>query len=887
MQGLKHILFLFASLISVSVLTAQTFPVDTIVYHGNPNKFINIIFLGDGFTDSEQGAYLQEVQDVSDYLFNTSPFKEYQKYFNVFAISVPSAQSGTDHPGTATDVTEPVFPVESVNTYFNSTFDAGNIHRLLVAANGSAINNVLIQNFPLYDQVLILVNSPNYGGSGGSRAVGSLHASAAEIMLHEMGHSFGGLADEYYAGDQYANERANMTRETNPNLVRWKNWMDDFGIGIFQHCCGGNSAEWYRPHQGCKMRALGTQYPFCSVCTETMIERIHHLFGTPVTAYEPNQSVVSACGNPIEFVLQTVAPIPNTLSIIWTLNGDDIEFNKDSVTITGSALNPGSNTLSVTITDDTELSRKDDHPSNHTYSVTWTINYELVPEPVITPDGPTSFCAGASVTLTCDPANAYEWSTGETIQSINTGESGTYEVTITNAYGCSATSLPVYVEILPVPEAFIIEGEVVSICPGESTTLTAGPADTYYWNTGETTQSIVVTGPGSYVVTVENSEGCQNVSEPTTVELFTSADAAITPGGEISGCQGDTITLTAGAGDVYVWNTGETTQEILVTESGVFMVTVTNAFECTAVSDPVVVDMYPRPVALITPDGVLRFCAGDSVILLVNEATEYLWNTGDTTQTIHISTSGTYQVTITDAFGCADASPAVHVEVTPLPDPAIFADGPTEFCAGDSVTLTTGLFTSYAWNTGDTTQSIVVPASGSYTVIVTDQYGCSASSAVPVVVFALPPVPEIIAADNILMSSAKSGNQWYFNDSLLIGSTGQSLTAFETGFYTVAMTDSNGCTVFSEPLQVVLTGVANLNDDSRIIIIPNPSRGVFRIFIGDTADAQITIFDAAGKQVFRTDVYMPEIDLSAQPKGAYAVVIQTHNLTYRRIVLIQ
>jgi hypothetical protein len=200
---------------------------------------------------------------------------------------------------------------------FNGTFDAGNIHRLLVAGNSSAINSVIFQNFPLYDQVLILINTPHYGGSGGSRAVSSLHTSAPEIMLHEMGHSFGGLADEYYAGDQYANERPNMTQETNPVQVKWKNWMDDQGIGIYQHCCGGNSAEWYRPHEGCKMRALGTNYPFCAVCKETMIERIHFLFGSPVVSRVPAQNSVSMCGAPIGFTLNTAKPNPNTISTTW------------------------------------------------------------------------------------------------------------------------------------------------------------------------------------------------------------------------------------------------------------------------------------------------------------------------------------------------------------------------------------------------------------------------------------------------------------------------------------------------------------------------------------------------------------------------------------------
>ena len=70
-----------------------------------------------------------------------------------------------------------------------------------------------------------------------------MHRSANQIAIHQIGHSFGKLKDEYYAGDQYATENAvNMTQVTDPALVKWKNWIGDNGIVIYQHCCGGNSS---------------------------------------------------------------------------------------------------------------------------------------------------------------------------------------------------------------------------------------------------------------------------------------------------------------------------------------------------------------------------------------------------------------------------------------------------------------------------------------------------------------------------------------------------------------------------------------------------------------------------------------------------------------------
>lgn len=863
------------------------YPVDTIVYNGNPNKFINLVFLGDGYQESELNDFLVDVQNVSDYVFNTSPFKEYENYFNVFAISVPSAESGTDHPGNATDVTEPVFPVASVNTVYNSTFDYAGIHRLLVATNGAAINSVLIQNFPLFDQVLILVNSPHYGGSGGSRAVGSLHSSAPEIMLHEMGHSFANLADEYYAGDQYAGERANMTQETNPLQVKWKNWHGDFGIGIYQHCCGGNSAEWYRPHQGCKMRALGTQYPFCSVCTETIVERIHQLFGNPVTSYSPAEATVSGCGQPMPFVLDVVAPVPNTLGVTWTLNGEDIAFDADSISVLSDALNAGGNTLRVEVVDNSDLTRSNSHPDQHTYTISWTINYEPVPEPVITPDGPVTFCDGGQVMLTCDPAHAYLWSTGDTVQSVIAFEDGIYEVTITNAYGCTAASAPVEVEVLPAPEALIIEGDAVGLCSGEAAELTAATADYYQWSTGETSQQIIVSDPGQYTVTVTNIEGCSSVSEPTTVSLQPAPDASISPDGMLGVCDGDTITLSAAPGLDYLWSNGETGLQIAVADSGSFALTVTDGFGCEAESETVTVFVLPVAEAAIAPGDSVQFCAGDSALLVASPAEAYAWSTGDTSAMIVVKAQSNYTVTVTNTFGCQDAT-SVDVTVHPAPETSIAVSGSLTFCPGDSVTLTADAGYMYAWSTGDTTQSVTLLDSATIVVTLTSAEGCIAESETMVVsTYPLPQVPVITAEGNVLMSSAADGNQWFLDDTLLAGGTGQHWIAVDRGLYTVAVTDTNGCVALSEPFPFFATGTSNPERAWSFSLVPNPGDGLFTIATSGRVDGALTVYDTKGGLVVSFNAVPEVLDLRSQPSGSYVVVVETRNDAVSRVVVVR
>src|SRR4030095_12880833 len=152
---------------SVTETQAQQYKLDTIIYNGSPDKYINLVFLGDGFQPAELPVYLENTRKLSNYLFSISPFSGYRHFFNVFAINVASPESGASHPGTATDESSSGNqPVVSVSTTFNSTFDYAAIHRLLVPQNYSEVVNVLTNNAPFYDEIFMVVNSPYYGGSG-------------------------------------------------------------------------------------------------------------------------------------------------------------------------------------------------------------------------------------------------------------------------------------------------------------------------------------------------------------------------------------------------------------------------------------------------------------------------------------------------------------------------------------------------------------------------------------------------------------------------------------------------------------------------------------------------------------------------------------------------
>lgn len=353
---------------------AQVFNVDTLLFNGNTNKYINLVILGDGYTASEQQDFITDATKIRDYLFTKAPWKNYFNYFNVFGIEVVSQESGVSHPGTATDVTEPVFPVSAVNNYFNTSFDCANIHRLIVAQNTNKIYSVLADNVPNYDIVVVLGNSPQYGGSGGAIATISADSQSSETFLHELGHSFAHLADEYYAGDQYFSQgHPNMTNNTDPNTIKWKNWYGTTNIGIYPYGSSGMASSWFKPSTNtCKMEILGV--PYCNVCKEAIVESIHNDVN-PIVTYTPTSLTINSAAQNLNFKLtKLMLPIPNTLKITWKLDNTTIKKNEDSVQIDQQTLSPGQHTLVAVVTDTTAMVRVDNHASIHSSSVTWTIN---------------------------------------------------------------------------------------------------------------------------------------------------------------------------------------------------------------------------------------------------------------------------------------------------------------------------------------------------------------------------------------------------------------------------------------------------------------------------------------------------------------------------------
>ena len=392
---MKKLLLLILLSYNFQFVYSQIFDVQSLKNSGPDDKRINLVILSDGYQTSELPQFEIDATNFMNDMFSQEPFASYENYFNVYIIKVPSNESGATHPGTAPDEPTTVVPTIAVDNYFGTAYDSYNIHRLLFTSNTALISTVLANNFPQFDQALIIVNSTYYGGSGGLYPVASLGTSASEIAIHELGHSFVDLKDEYYPGDSYAGEAINMTQETDPALVKWKNWIGTGNVGIYPHATSGTAATWNRPHQTCKMRYLG--YDFCAVCREGIIEKIHSLV-SPIDSFSPTETTLSAVSFPLNFEINTIETLPtNTIENTWTLNTTDFETNSSTVAIEESDLSAGTNTLTVVVHDATPFLNIDNHETIHVSTITWTIDNTLGIQDIAAND--------FSLTLFPNPAN--------------------------------------------------------------------------------------------------------------------------------------------------------------------------------------------------------------------------------------------------------------------------------------------------------------------------------------------------------------------------------------------------------------------------------------------------------------------------------------------------
>lgn len=397
------------------------------------------------------------------------------------------------------------------------------------------------------------------------------------------------------------------------------------------------------------------------------------------------------------------------------------------------------------------------------------------PLPVLTTTPPPSICVGDAAVMSVIGANSYVWSPCDSLTpctgptvTANPSVTTTYTVVGTDTNGCSSSAV-ITVTVNPLP--LVVTPADPEVCAGDCIVLNLNGADFYSWSPPD---YITASSPDSSVVTV---------------------------------CPGATI---------------------------IYTVTGSSLEGCTA-SVTFDVEVNPNPTPVITPDGATTFCDGNSVNLFrspINPGDVPLWSNGDGDDSVHVVSTETFTVTVTDVNGCQGTSPSLTVTVNPIPVAQISPPGPLTICTGFPVMLyaTTGAGYSYQWFlnsapiSGANDTSYEANVNGTYTVQVIAA-GCTAISNQVIVVLGLGPDVAIIQSptigclqntiyigfgpQSVTLTAVTTPVDSTFTFLWSTGATTQSISVTTAGAYSVTAFDANGC---PSPNPAVLTPPINVVD---------------------------------------------------------------------------
>ena len=261
-------------------------PYTTLMEAKDPDHCIHIAYIAEGYQEQEMDVFMNDVKIAMEALFAHEPFKKMKDRFNVVAVKAPSKESGTSEPSKGI----------WKNTALHSHFDTFYSDRYLTTLHLKDLHDWLAGT--PYEHIIILVNSDHYGGGGilnSYNLTSTHHSKYRPVVVHEFGHSFCGLGDEY----AYETEDIPMypaeVEPWEPNLttlknfeVKWKDMIDAKTpvptpqsriyinkVGVYEGA-GYSLKGVYRPMQDCRMRT--NEYPeFCPVCNRAL-ERLINFY---------------------------------------------------------------------------------------------------------------------------------------------------------------------------------------------------------------------------------------------------------------------------------------------------------------------------------------------------------------------------------------------------------------------------------------------------------------------------------------------------------------------------------------------------------------------------------------------------------------------------------
>ena len=281
---------------------------EPVMVTGEHENRIDLLVMGDGYTESDTGRFRNDVSSVLiQPMFGAkSPFREYAGFFNVYMVTVISNERGADHPdaGIVRD------------TELDASYGLPPLERLLTC-NTQKVLAVADEAFPQYDHIMVLVNDSTYGGSGGQIAVSANTVLPDEVLIHEFGHSFANLLDEYLVTNSPV-AAVGPNCDQNESSPLWKHWIQagSPGVGAFPGCWAPNL---FRPtFENCIMKSL--LLPFCVVCREHITRAINEAVEL-YDSYTIPPSMNVQAGDSAGLSVELMRPADHALTATWSVDG--------------------------------------------------------------------------------------------------------------------------------------------------------------------------------------------------------------------------------------------------------------------------------------------------------------------------------------------------------------------------------------------------------------------------------------------------------------------------------------------------------------------------------------------------------------------------------------
>jgi hypothetical protein len=401
---------------------------------------------------------------------------------------------------------------------------------------------------------------------------------------------------------------------------------------------------------------------------------------------------------------------------------------------------------------------------------------------------------------------------------------------------------------------------------------------------------IYFTTPGAYTLNYSYTDSNNCVSSAIEdFQVYQTPEIELGP--TVQSCEGENVILSVSSGyTTYNWSTGSSDTSIVISNSGLYSISVSGSNGCERIDS---VDVVFNPLPIIDIQGDTSACEGETINLsAAGQGTSFVWSTGSSMDNITVGASGSYSVTVTE-LGCPGVD---DIDVVIHDNPIFDLGSDIETCDGETIVLDAGVWVTYLWSNGSTAQTIDVTSTGAFGVAITDEFGCLGGDNITVTFNPLPIADFSYSINNTLVTFANQSSfadsySWDF-DNGMTSTNDDPIIEFGTyDTYSVELTATNGCGDDVIVIDVIVLSIDELAFNNRVQVWPNPATDVVNISIEVemTADTYLHLTDATGKLIINQEILKTNtsIDLSEFSPGVYFIKVNSSTDSYIRKIVKQ